>query len=185
MENISLSVIASTGSRHKMKTIFMMERLCWVQKRRLFLPEFSNCIDNSSSVAIMRAERKQIQRKREREREKKEAEKRGSKEDANRNPKRVGPRPPSIFKIPFPLLQEPGPKCLSWRMRPCLRWVLFLGLICGGVSQWLPLFWDCKLDGVCFCPAYLWWLWSWLCRICVGSVGSVAWCLSDAIVPFV
>ena len=62
---ISFNVIASTGSKHRMKRIFIMEILC-IYAKRGFLPEFSKCIVISSSVARMRGRSERLERKRER-----------------------------------------------------------------------------------------------------------------------
>ena len=65
MDYITFNVIASTGSRHRMKKIFIMENTVHLCKKRQFLPEFLKCIVISSSVASMR-ERVRDCRRRER-----------------------------------------------------------------------------------------------------------------------
>ena len=69
----SLSVIASTGSRHRMKKIFIMEILCSFAKE-IFCQNFRNVFVISSSVARMRV-RGRGYRGREREAQKREREK--------------------------------------------------------------------------------------------------------------
>ena len=83
--------------------------------KQIFLPEFSNCIVNSSSVARMRAERGTLteeEEERERERERTSSIQRKPRE-IQQKPNEGWPRPPrpKIFKILCPQWQAPGPRC--------------------------------------------------------------------------
>ena len=84
--------------------------LCWFAKKKDFLPEFSNCIDNSSSVARMRAKQKHNQRWRVREREReKGSQGKRLKERSKQKPKEGWPPSPHfILQVPLSTVARAG-----------------------------------------------------------------------------
>ena len=183
----SLSVIASTGSRHRMKKIFIMELLCnFAKKKRFFCQNFRYVFVISSSVARMRVRERRLQRWRERSTKKRERETNISmtnqeltKSWEEEPSEGLAPVPQSFaqriqHRVPYVSLDVGSHvfiKAISWAA------VVVAYFQCFSYPHVVA-----KLSFVFFPACYGWW-WSCLGRSCVGSVGNAVWCRSVAIFP--